>query len=155
MKVKDARYLRAVCRHGGDILASHGMRLERGFMQHGAVSVYAHSLSVAVTCLKLSRALRLRVNERALVRGALLHDYFLYDWHVRDAAHRWHGLHHARRALENAERDFALTDVERQMIASHMFPLSLPAPRRRESLVLFAADKLCAARETVAGRLPK
>ena len=147
MKAKYAGTLRAVCRYGADILASPGMRMSRRFVQHGRVSVYAHSLSVAVVCLALARALRLRVNEPALVRGALLHDYFLYDWHERDASHRWHGFHHARRALENAERDFALTDIERNMIASHMFPLSWPAPRRRESALLYAADKLCTLRE--------
>lgn len=30
---------KAVRLHGGDILASHGMQLERGFYQHGSVSV--------------------------------------------------------------------------------------------------------------------
>ena len=93
--------------------------------------------------------LRLRVDERALVRGALLHDYFLYDWHDPDPSHRWHGFFHPQTALKNAERDFSVGDTERDMIAHHMFPLVPRPPRCRESALLCLADKLCALRETL------
>ena len=147
-----SRYLELVRRHGADILSSPGMRRERSFVQHGSVSVYQHSLMVAMTCVRLTRALRLRVDERALVRGALLHDYFLYDWHDPDPAHKWHGFSHASAALRNARRDFVLSPVEENMIASHMFPLSVPAPHCRESVILWVADKMCATGETVGAR---
>ena len=124
----------------------------RRYTQHGEVSVYDHCLRVAHRALALSRRLRVRVDARALVRGALLHDYFLYDWHERDAAHRWHGFRHPATALKNAERDFRLGDTERDMIAHHMFPLVPVPPRRRESVLLCVADKLCAIRETVLRR---
>ena len=142
-------YLPVVRLHGQDILTSPGMRLQRQHMQHGRVSVFEHSLAVALMCVKLSRALRLRVNERALVRGALLHDYFLYDWHEPDPSHRWHGFFHPQTALKNAERDFSVGDTERDMIAHHMFPLVPRPPRCRESALLCLADKLCALRETL------
>ena len=135
-------------RYGGDILASPGMLSQRRHMQHGRISVYRHSVAVALMCLKLARGLRLRVDERALVRGALLHDYFLYDWHERDASHRWHGFRHPAVALKNAERDFGLGDTERDMIAHHMFPLLPSPPRCREALLVCLADKLCALKET-------
>ena len=144
-------YFDLVRRHGGDILASGGMRRSRGFMQHGRVSVFRHSLGVALLCVKLSRGLRLRVDERALVRGALLHDYFLYDWHDPDPSHKWHGFRHPATALRNARRDFKLSPVEENMIASHMFPMVLPAPRYRESAILCVADKLCAWWEILCG----
>ena len=135
-------------RHGADILASAGMRLQRQHRQHGRISVLEHSLAVALMCLKLARGLRLRVDERALVRGALLHDYFLYDWHEKDPSHRWHGFFHPGTALKNAERDFSIGPIERDMIAHHMFPLVPSPPRCRESVLLCLADKLCALRET-------
>ena len=144
--------LALIRRYGSDILASPGMRAERAFIQHGEVSVFRHSLGVAVMCLRIARGLRLRVDERALVRGALLHDYFLYDWHVPDPAHRWHGFTHPRAALRNAARDFTLSCVERDMIASHMFPMTLPMPGCRESVILCVADKLCATGEIVRDR---
>lgn len=122
------------------------------FMQHGRVSVLEHSLRVTACCLALAAALHLRVDTRALVRGALLHDYFLYDWHDRDPGHRWHGFRHARTAARNAARDFAISEVERDMILSHMFPLYPHPPCCRESAVLCVADKVCALQETLARR---
>ena len=93
----------------------------------------------------------MRIDERSLIRGALLHDYYLYDWHVQDGTHRWHGFIHAKRALQNAERDFTLNDIERNMIDTHMFPMNLRLPRYRESVVLTVADKVCSVREITAG----
>ena len=143
--------MRIIELYAGDILKSDGFNLEKRFVQHGKVSVFKHSLSVAVTCMRLADKFRLRVDLPSLVRGALLHDYFLYDWHEPDKTHRLHGFRHARRALKNAERDFALNHIEKNMILSHMFPLNLVLPKCRESLLLCFADKICAAVETFRG----
>lgn len=69
-------------KYGADILSSRGMELEKGFFQHGTVTVYDHSVAVALMCLQLAMLLHIHADRRSLVRGALLHDYFLYDWHV-------------------------------------------------------------------------
>ena len=153
MNKRNRNLLRQVRMQGGDILNSGGMQRSKGFIQHGSTSVYAHSVSVALESLRLARGLRLRVNERALIRGALLHDYFLYDWHEKDDSHAWHGFIHAERALRNAERDFpSLGNIERNMIYCHMFPLNLlRVPKYRESWLLCCADKLCSLRETAQG----
>lgn len=137
-----------VHRYGGDILGSQGMLLSQSFRQHGDVSVALHCFFAAVVCVRLARALALRVDTRALVRGALLHDYFLYDWHDPDPSHRLHGFRHAGFALRNAGRDFSLGPIERNMIASHMLPMNLILPRFRESLLLCLADKICSFCET-------
>lgn len=151
--MRESLYHKKILKYGSDILFSPNMQLEKHFLQHGEVSVFAHSIAVTCACIWLSGFLRTRLNirldERALVRGALLHDYFLYDWHVPDKSHRLHGFFHAQRALENASRDFALGEIERDMILRHMFPLNLRPPVFRESIVLCIADKLCAADETL------
>lgn len=144
---------RLVHHFGGDILRSEGMQREKHFRQHGTVSVYAHSLAVALLCVKIASRLPVKTDTRSLVRGALLHDYFLYDWHNPDPSHRLHGFHHARRALDNASRDFSLNQVERNMIRSHMFPMNPVLPAHWESVILCTADKLCAIRETAQGAL--
>lgn len=146
MKYKETAAV--VRRYGGDILGSQGMLLSQSFRQHGDVSVALHCFFAAVVCVRLARALALRVDTRALVRGALLHDYFLYDWHDPDPSHRLHGFRHAGFALRNAGRDFSLGPIERNMIASHMFPMNLVLPRFRESLLLCLADKICSFCET-------
>ena len=148
------QYLSDVARYGSDILASENMLRSRTFIQHGATSVYEHSLHVAAKSLELARRMKLHVDERAMVRGALLHDFFLYDWHVADPTHRLHGFYHARTAYRNAEKEFALGRIERDVILRHMFPLTLIPPRCREGLLVCLADKLCAVSETVPVRLP-
>lgn len=139
--------LRTLLLHGGDILKSPGMQIAKENMQHGSVSVFEHSVCVALVCLWLVHRLHLKVNQRALVRGALLHDYFLYDWHDKDPSHRLHGFTHPRRALENAAADWELTDRERDIILHHMFPLTPLPPRSREAWLVCLADKLCAVQE--------
>ena len=123
----------------------------RRCIQHGRVSVYAHCISVADTACVLAETLHLRVNERALIRGALLHDYFLYDWHDKANGHRWHGFTHPGTALHNASEDWKLTPVEKEIIKKHMFPLTPIPPTCREAWLVCLADKICAAKETTGG----
>ncbi len=146
-KISDGELTTLLLSHAGDILSSEGMLSEKNFRQHGNVSCYEHSLAVAMLSIRLAGFLRIRIDLRSLIRGALLHDYFLYDWHEADKSHRFHGFIHARRALKNAERDFALTAIERDIILKHMFPLNPRLPRYRESIIVIVADRLCAFRE--------
>lgn len=139
--------------YGADILMSRGMEREKQFLHHRRVSCYQHSLRVADKSVRIAKRCRIRVNMSALVRGALLHDYFLYDWRERDAGHRLHGFRHPGRALCNASADFTLTPRERDIIIKHMFPLTLNPPRYRESWIVTLADKICAVEELLPARL--
>lgn len=120
------------------------------FTQHGDTSCLLHSVAVAYYSHRIAHFCRpvLRFRERELLRGALLHDYFLYDWHDKDPAHNLHGFRHPGFALRNAERDFELTDVERNIIARHMFPLTPKPPTCREALLVSLVDKACSLYET-------
>lgn len=139
--------------HGREIIEHDNMAIERRCYQHGAVTTFAHSIRVACLAVWLADRLRLwrRVDARSLVRAALLHDYFLYDWHDWDGgAHRLHGFTHGRAALNNALRDFGdLNPVERDSIARHMFPLTPVPPRYLEGYLVTVADKVSATRETL------
>ena len=121
----------------------------KAFCQHGSTSVYAHSLKVAYASYRLAVGWRLPVSSHELIRGALLHDYFLYDWHDREHAHRRpHGFYHPGAALENARRDFSLTQREENIIRRHMFPLTAVPPRYLEAWLVCFTDKICSLRET-------
>ena len=150
------RLEKMIDRHGGDILRSEGMALEKEFIQHGRISVYTHSRNVARMSLRIALALGRtgnKVDRRSLRRGALLHDYFLYDWHEKRISIRsplkMHGFTHAGTALKNAQRDFRLNARERDIIEKHMFPLNIRPPRCREAVIVCCADKICAVIETV------
>ena len=122
---------------------------EAAFLQHGVTRCLLHSIAVAYYCDRLAaRLLFLRFQRRQLLRGALLHDYFLYDWHDPDPSHRLHGFHHPARALHNARQDFSLDPVEQNIILRHMFPLTPVPPACREAWLVCLADKVCALAET-------
>lgn len=123
--------------------------MERRYYQHGVTTIFQHSINVACVSCKIAEKYHLDVDYYALIRGALLHDYFLYDWHVKDRSHRFHGFTHPRRALENADKEFQLTETERNMIYCHMFPLTPIPPSTREAWIVCVADKICALSETM------
>jgi len=130
--------------YGNEIITSSNMQQSMQFLHHGQVTVFGHSIGVAYVSLLLASKLNMRVDEQTLVRGALLHDYFLYDWHVRENWHKFHGFRHPGFALQNALADFRLNQIEADIIRKHMFPLTLFPPKYKESLLVCIADKLCA-----------
>lgn len=142
------RLLRPLERQLTVLLAESRLWMSGEAIQHGDTSVLLHCIAVAYFSLWLAQRLHLRCDQDSLVRGALLHDYFLYDWHVPDESHRLHGFHHAATALKNAEADFSLTPTEQDIIRHHMFPLTPQPPRCREALLVCMVDKGCGLYET-------
>ena len=120
----------------------------RECIQHGQVTTWQHCVRVARAAVLLGEALHLRVSQKELVRAALLHDYFLYDWHEPD--HTKHATMHPVFALKNAREDFELTPLEENAIAAHMWPLPPGrVPASREAWLICAADKWCSLGETL------
>lgn len=126
--------------------------ITENFIQHGTTTVKKHCIDVAQTAYFISLKLGLRVDTDSLIRGALLHDYFLYDWHEFSLRNCIHGYLHPGIALNEASKDFALTRIEKDMIKHHMFPLTIFRPRTKEGWILCLADKLVATRETLEGK---
>lgn len=81
---------------------------------------------------------RLSLDCGAIIRGALLHDLFFYDW-LREGP-RLHGFRHHTIALNNARRITRLSKKEEDIIKKHMWPLTLVPPRYPESLVVSLVD---------------
>ena len=108
--------------HASDILESENFRSTRNYIQHGNMPVHRHCIDVAGKSIAISKLLRIPCSERELIRGALLHDYFLYDWHHYEG--NLHGFSHPETALLNAREDFMLTRKEENIIRSHMWPLT-------------------------------
>ena len=124
-------------------------RLDRmtEFCQHGDTNCLTHTVAVVYCALALAEKMHIKINKRELIRGGILHDYFLYDWHDGKKERRIHGFTHPGYALKNAEKDFRLTKRERNIIKRHMFPLTVVPPRYREAWLICIADKLCAVKE--------
>lgn len=135
----------------GDVLHSNNFKSSRENIQHGNMTVYEHSINVAEYSVAISEKLHIRCSEEELIRGALLHDYFLYDWHHKDyvSPHRLHGFYHPGRALRNAQKEYKLTPREEDIIKKHMWPLTIVPPMCREAWIVTTADKWCSLMETI------
>ena len=118
------------------------------YMQHGDTSVYKHCIAVAYESLALADRYHIKTDKLKLIRGALLHDYFLYDWHEHDKSHCLHGFRHPFTAARNAKRDTSLSQIEEDIIRKHMFPLVPVPPKYKESIIVCIADKICSTYET-------
>lgn len=150
MDKRDWRLYEPLIRSEIKALCENGRFLDTiSYVQHGDISVFEHCIAVAYMSARIARRLNLKVDKRTLVRGALLHDYFLYDWHEKDKSHSLHGFRHPRKAMENASQDFVLTEREKNIILRHMFPLTVIPPTCVEAWVVCLADKICASTETV------
>lgn len=134
-----------------DILSSGNFHSTKEHIQHGNMTVNGHVMDVARYSLALSDRLHIRCSRRELVRGALLHDYFLYDWHKPDKKnpHRLHGFYHPGTALKNAAKEYKLTKREKDIIKKHMWPLTIVPPKYKEAWIVTTADKWCSLMETM------
>ena len=116
------------------------------YIQHGNTTCLLHSIAVAYFSYRLAKLFRIKVHEKELIRCALLHDYFLYDWHAKYKPTKDVGLHgriHPTIALFNARRDYNVNRIEADIISKHMFPLTFNPPRYKESVIVCIVDKVC------------
>ena len=132
-----------------ELLENEHVRSMDRFIQHGRVSCLEHCVSVAYYSYWLCRRLRMRIDDRSLIRGALLHDFFLYDWHTAGTQYGLHGFTHPRTALGNAQQHFSLNETEKDIILDHMWPLTISRfPKRRETHIVCLIDKWRSLAET-------
>lgn len=146
--MREREYFRKIA----SALAEHeDMQKTKKLTQHGNVSVFAHSVAVAHYSIKLAKKLGIAFDRRSLIRGAMLHDFFLYDWHkTNNVGDGLHGFAHPATASKNALRDFCLNKRELDIIRKHMWPLTLTKlPLHRESWLVCIADKYCSLLETL------
>lgn len=115
------------------------------YSQHKVSNTFTHSHNVAVYAYYLAERLKWEVDMRALVMGAMLHDYYLYDARKSSIGGYRHGIGHPLTALANADKIFELSSRTKNIITSHMWPLTfLHLPKCKEAVLVNIADKYCA-----------
>lgn len=119
---------------------------------HRGSNCYIHSFKVAK--LSIRRALRHKKgNLMTILLGAILHDYYLYDWRSDREKMKGHICRHPYVAAENAERDFGIHEPIKRVIQSHMWPFNLTDfPKTKEARIISLADKTIYLREIICSR---
>lgn len=143
-----------ITEYASDILASSSFISEKWHTHHIYSTIYSHCINVAEIALSMldySRFLRERISERSLVRAALLHDYFLNDRYTGKGI-KWNAFRHPKIAMNNAIRDFGLTDYEKDAVLHHMWPLTPKPPVHLLGWVISFADKAAALSELLGKR---
>jgi uncharacterized protein len=113
----------------------------KSFIAHSNFSVYDHSLAVAELSYSYAKKKQLAIDYRSLIVGALLHDYYLYDWHKPHKGHRLHGFRHPAWSLHNALLAYDLNRKEKNIIRSHMWPLTFfHFPQSKEAWIVNKMD---------------
>lgn len=131
------------------------LRQMHQFMAHGHTTVFEHSYLVARLSYGICKRLPFKVDIQAVIAGAMLHDFYLYDWHIMDAHHKWHGKTHGYTAYRNASKVFKLNEKEKNIIEAHMWPLNITEmPRSKEAVIVSIADKMQATYEFFNRRKP-
>ncbi len=129
-----------------DLLTNPIVLSIQNFVQHGNLSCLEHCINVSYKSYIICKYLNL--NYRSAARGGLLHDLFLYDWHISKPQNGLHAFTHPTTALKNANMYFNLNDAEKDIIVKHMWPLTLKIPKYKESFIVSLVDKYCAFTET-------
>ncbi|MDR0539176.1 MAG: HD domain-containing protein [Spirochaetaceae bacterium] len=132
-----------------DILSHELFLRSKQIFSHGLISVYEHSVDVACCAFSIAEN-RPSLDMRCIVRAALLHDFFLYEWHIPGWRYIMHGWKHPFIAAEKAREVFNINDKEYSCIHTHMWPWTFwRLPRSHEAWVISLADKFVALKETV------
>ncbi len=123
-----------------DIDTNENFRELDNEMHHG-ISRYGHAYRVAKGVYSITKNLGFRYEEAT--RAALLHDFY-FDYQLEENGPVKNLVEHQNMALLNADKYYDLTDRQKNMIESHMFPMCKVLPKYKESICLTIVDKAVA-----------
>lgn len=115
---------------------------------HHGISRLEHSLHVAKLTYLACKYLGVK-KIKEVTRAALLHDFFRSEEVPSNAF-----INHAKKAAENASAVFEMDEFQRNIIASHMFPVTKELPKSKESVLVSLADKAVAVYECMRYKVP-
>lgn len=140
-----------------DIINSPEIQRLKNFTHHHYTTRFQHCVNVSYYSFLICE--KLGMNSRAAARAGLLHDLFYYnrkDYNSsKTKGQPSHSRFHSSEAALNAEKLFALSRLERDIIEKHMWPVTGRLPSYTESYVVSFVDKYCAVLEVIAPQLEK
>ena len=113
--------------------------------KHHGNTRMVHSKRVSYYSYKICKILGFDYISAA--RAGLLHDFFLYEENITKKEKFKMLFKHPKQAVKNSEQYFILTEKEKNIIASHMFPINTNLPKYIESWIITLVDKIVATYE--------
>lgn len=136
------------------LLKNPDVKALSGYNHHRGKTRLEHVKEVAWISFLIAKKFskRFSLDCRAIIRGALLHDLFFYDW--LHEGPRLHGLRHHNIALKNARKIVFLSKIEEDIIKKHMWPLTVIPPAYPESFIVAMVDTYCSTKDYIVRRKP-
>lgn len=129
-----------------DIYADPDYQRLRHYTHHYSTTRFQHCVNVAWYTYLWTK--KQGLNYRSATRGAMLHDFYLYDQHKGEQPIRGrHCAVHPVIALQNAKQHFEVDPIIEDCILHHMWPSCPGMPKTKEGMIVEAADKYCASIE--------
>ena len=119
---------------------------------HHGITRYEHSMRVAKLTYKICDLFNMK-KTADVTRAALLHDFYVNDDLVSNNGASKLG-EHPTVALENSKKYFELTDIQSDIIKTHMFPCNSNIPKYKESWLVSGVDKAVSTYEMLRFKSP-
>ena len=129
-----------------NIIENQKVQEMKKYKQHYETSTFDHCYMVSYYCYKVCK--KLKLDYKSAARAGMLHDFFLYDWRIKNGRKGLHAFTHGKTACKNASELFELSEKEKDMIIKHMWPVTVEFPKSIEGLILTFVDKYCAMSES-------
>lgn len=140
-----------------DIIDCHQLKKLKEITHHINTTRFQHCINVSYYGYLLCR--KLNLNARSAARAGLLHDFFYYDRKeynsLKVKGQPSHSRMHPLMASEYAAKLIPITELERDIIEKHMWPVTRPLPGYMESYIITFVDKYCAVLEFCIPKLQK
>ena len=122
---------------------------------HNGSNCYLHTFKVVKGCFK--RAIRKKdIDYETLLYACVFHDYYLYDWRKHKEFRKGHGKNHPQISINNAKKDFQISDAAAEIISSHMWPINFKNfPHSKEAKILCDVDTMVATGEFLTSKKHK
>lgn len=123
-------------------ILTHKEFLKTKSVAHHGNTRYNHSVRVGYMSYKVSKILG--ADTSSTIRAGVLHDFFLERDDKNIATETKMLIKHPSIAKNNASYYFAINDKEKNIIESHMFPISNVVPNSKEAWIVTFCDKIVA-----------
>ena len=140
--MKNEEYLQIVSK----ILENRKFNKLKQEVHHHNSNRFAHSVDVSYKTYKVCK--KLNLDYESATKAALLHDFF-FDHEFSNKKERM--LKHPSKALENSMKITKLSEKEKNIIESHMYPVGGKVPCHLESVIVDVIDDYVSFKEKLGG----